>query len=295
MGRQIPVSSSARADEEVRDGLHEVTPDVAYQHEVVANVIFYGPRGAGDGQWVLIDAGVTGTAGRIAGAAEERFGKDARPAAILLTHGHFDHVGALEALAERWEVPIFAHTLETPYLNGTAAYPPPDPSVGGGMLAALSPLFPSGPIDVSRWLQTLPSDGSVPGMPGWQWIHTPGHTPGHVSFWRAADRTLLVGDAFVTTRQESAYAAITQQPEIHGPPMYFTQNWVQARASVEKLATLEPELVVAGHGPAMQGPEMRAGLQLLARDFDRIAVPEQSRSAKEPAWAEDGSAYREVS
>ena len=70
----------------------------------------------------------------------------------------------------------------------------------------LAPLFPRRPIDVSRWLQRLPEDGSVPQMHGWRWIHTPGHTPGHISFWRERDRTIIAGDAFITTNQESAYA-----------------------------------------------------------------------------------------
>jgi hypothetical protein len=52
------------------------------------------------------------------------------------------------------------------------------PHCGGGVMPPLAPLFPRGPIDVSRWLQALPDDGSVPQMPGWHWIHTPGHTPG---------------------------------------------------------------------------------------------------------------------
>ena len=106
---------------------------------------------------------------------------------------------------------------------------------------------------------------------------TPGHTVGHVSLWRAADRTLLVGDAFITTRQESADAVATQTPELHGPPQYFTPAWGAARPSVETLAALEPELVVTGHGPALQGPALREALHTLARDFDRIAVPKHGR------------------
>ena len=104
----------------------------------------------------------------------------ARPAAIVMTHGHFDHVGALASLAERWDVPIYAHPLELPYLDGRSSYPRPDPSVGGGMMSAMSRFYPRGPVDVGRWLRTLPEDGAVPGMPGWRWIHTPGHTP----WWR---------------------------------------------------------------------------------------------------------------
>lgn len=128
-------------------------------------------------------------------------------------------------------------------------------------------------------------------MPGWRWIHAPGHTPGQVALWREDDRTLLAGDAFITTAQESAYAVATQAPELHGPPKYFTQDWVTARATVERLAALEPELVVTGHGRAMQGPAMREALHALARDFDRVAVPEKGMRVEEPARVEDGSAY----
>jgi hypothetical protein len=102
----------------------------------------------------------------------------------------------------------------------------------------------------------------------------------------------VVGDAFVTTRQESVYAAATQQPEMHGPPMYFTPDWLRARESVERLAALEPELAVCGHGRAMQGPAMREALHELARNFDRVAVPEHGRYVTAPARASDGSAYR---
>ena len=137
----------------------------------------------------------------------------------------------------------------------------------------LAPLFPRGPIDVSRWLERLPGDGSVPHMPGWRWIHTPGHTPGHISLWRERDRTILAGDAFITTNQESAYAVAVQAEEMHGPPKYFTSDWTAAKSSVQRLTALEPDVVITGHGRAMRGPKMLAALQKLASDFDRMAVP----------------------
>lgn len=296
MAQQIPLDPEGRAgnpqQDAVRDdGTNEVLPDLAYKRLAIANIAFYGVAGAGDRQWVLIDAGVPGTAGLITKAAHERYGADSRPAAIILTHGHFDHVGALDDLAAQWDAPIYAHELELPYLNGTASYPPPDPTVGGGLMALMSPLYPRGPINVSRWLQVLPADGSVPYMPGWTWVHVPGHTPGQVALWREADRTVIAADAFITTAQESAYAVATQRPELHGPPMYYTQNWQQARASVERLAALEPELAVTGHGPAMRGADMRAALHTLARDFDQIAVPDHGKYVDNPAQATTGTAY----
>jgi glyoxylase-like metal-dependent hydrolase (beta-lactamase superfamily II) len=276
MAQQIPVDKTARADEVHEDSLHVVAPDLAYQRHFLVNVAYFGNENAGDRNWVLIDAGVYGSAPRIIDAAEKRFGKNARPAAIVMTHGHFDHVGALKELAEKWEAPIYAHDLEHPFLNGSASYPAPDPTVGGGMMAAMAPLYPRGPIDVSRWLQSLPTDGTIPHMPGWRWIYTPGHTQGHVALWRESDRALIAGDAFITTAQESAYAVMVQRMELHGPPMYYTEDWAAARDSVRDLSDLEPELVITGHGRAMQGAEMRRALRELADRFDEVAVPEHS-------------------
>jgi glyoxylase-like metal-dependent hydrolase (beta-lactamase superfamily II) len=264
-----------------------VAPDLAYLRTGIVNVCLFGRPGAPNGSWVLIDAGIPGMAARIVRAAQEWIGPWARPAAIVLTHGHFDHVGSLHILAEQWDVPVYAHRLEHPYLSGRSAYPPPDPTVGGGAMARLSGLYPRKPINLGQRLRALPDDGSVPGMPGWRWIHTPGHTPGHVSFFRDADRTLIAGDAFVTTKQESALAILTQRPELHGPPAYFTQDWDAARRSVERLAELEPLRVITGHGPPLQGPQMLSGLHDLARNFDRLAVPAHGRYVGQPALADE--------
>jgi glyoxylase-like metal-dependent hydrolase (beta-lactamase superfamily II) len=264
----------------------QVTESLAGLRIGIVNVYLFGARNAGDGRWVLIDAGLHGSDDRIVHAAEELYGAGTRPAAIVLTHGHFDHVGALRDLALLWDVPIYAHELELPYLDGRSAYPPPDPTVGGGALAALSRLYPRGPIDVREWLRTLPADGAVPGMPGWRWVHTPGHTPGHVSLYHPADGTLVAGDAFVTTRQESMLAALTQRPGLHGPPAYYTTDWESAKESVRRLSALDPEVAATGHGRPLRGPLMRQGLHVLARDFEVLAVPKHGRYVNAPAVAD---------
>ena len=241
-----------------------------------------------NGSWSLIDAALPLSASHIRSWVEKHFSTP--PNALILTHGHFYHVSAAKELAEGWNVPIYAHPLEFPYLTGREEYPKPNVDAGGGMMTLLSPLYPRGPIDVGKRLIALVEEsdaGNTPGriklqdlpqLPGWQIIHTPGHTPGHVSFFRPSDRTLLVGDAFCTTKPESFFeAAIAQHPELHGPPSYFTSNWDAARDSVRKLANLEPVVVAPGHGKPLSGTNVSLALRQLSADFDAIAVPTNER------------------
>lgn len=228
-------------------------------------------------QFVLVDAGMPQSAEKIMSVVEERFGKNRRPNAILLTHGHFDHVGALVDLVKYWDVPVYAHELEFPYLTGQERYPEPDPTVEGGLVAKMSPMFPNDPIDVRPFLHPLPSDHSIPHMPGFRWIFTPGHSPGHVSFFRESDRMLIAGDAFVTVRQEYLYQVMTQEKEISGPPRYFTTDWQKAKTSVEILHSLQPNVALPGHGVPMEGEKLQKNLKRLVDQFEQIAVPDYGK------------------
>ncbi|MDB4900409.1 MAG: beta-lactamase domain protein [Gemmatimonadetes bacterium] len=260
-----------------------VAPELSYLLDRIVNVCFIGSPGAADRGWVLVDTGLPGSATRIKRAAAELFGESSRPAAIILTHGHFDHIGTVHTLSRDWDVPVYAHEMELPYLTGRSAYPPPDPFVGGGMMSLMSVLYPKRPIDLGNRVHALPADGSVPGAPGWRWLFTPGHAPGHVSLVRDSDRTLVAGDAFVTTKQESLAAALTQRAELHGPPMYFTPDWGKARESVQALANYAPTTAVTGHGPPMRGERLQQELRRLALNFDQRARPHHGRYRDRPA------------
>ena len=229
--------------------------------------------------WVLIDAGIPHSAGKIKHWCERHFGKGAKPSALILTHGHFDHVGASEELVKDWNVPVYAHADEIPFLNGQNKYPPPDAKVGGGLMAVISPLFPRTSANLTGHVQPLPPDGTVPHLAGWRWLHTPGHAPGHISLFRESDRTLIVGDAFCTTKSESFLATASQRPELHGPPAYYTPDWSHARDSVRQLADLRPITVAPGHGLPMSGLDVPSGLESLARYFNRVAIPEHGKYA----------------
>jgi len=253
---------------------HEVFPDVYYYTNQIVNVVMLGSP---DGDWVLVDCGMPGCGDELIEAAENRYGKNHPPKAILLTHGHFDHVGSIVSLLKKWRVPVYAHEFEFPYLTNKKAYPEPDSSVEGGLLAKLSGLYPHEPIDISEFLVRLPTDGSIPEATGWHWIHAPGHSPGQVVFFRKTDRTLLSADAFITVRQDSFYKVLVQKKELNGPPRYLTTDWIAAEETVKKLRDLRPALVISGHGQAMKGAQLRLELKKLAENFKELAVPEHGK------------------
>jgi glyoxylase-like metal-dependent hydrolase (beta-lactamase superfamily II) len=235
-------------------------------------------------EWILVDTGLKSSAPRIKAFVKNLFGSPgSRPKAILLTHAHFDHRGSLLQLAEEWGVPVYCHHQERPYLTGQCSYPPADPAVGGGLMALLSFVYPKGPINVEDHLQELPEDGTVPELDDWKWMHTPGHTPGHISLFREEDGVLVAGDALVTTMQESVLAVITQKKYVGGPPKYFTPDWGAAARSARELAALEPNVIATGHGQAMYGTEARKELHKLVREFWKWGIPAQGRYVKEAA------------
>ena len=258
-----------------------VAPGVWRLKDLFVNVYFIQDHDATG--WVMVDTGLKTTADKAKKLVAELFGKSSLPRAIIMTHAHFDHRGSLLELAEEWGVPVYCHHQEKPFLTGRASYPPPDPSVGGGAMALLSFLFPKGPINAQEHLIELPADGTVPELRDWRWIHTPGHTAGHISLFREKDGVLLAGDAFATTMQESLLAVVSQKKWVCGPPKYFTSDWGSAARSVKELSALEPNVIATGHGQAMYGDEARKELHKLSREFWKLGMPAAGRYVNEPA------------
>jgi glyoxylase-like metal-dependent hydrolase (beta-lactamase superfamily II) len=283
------MESQLELDTPVGTGLsspYDVTADVAGLKTLFVNVFFIGEPGIGN-PWVLVDAGFFGYADSIRKKAEELFGPGARPEAIVLTHGHADHVGSLKTLLETWDVPVYAHPLELPYLQGKSSYPPPDPGIGGGGMAYMSWVFPIGPTDFGDKIKVIADNGRIPELPDWRVVHTPGHAPGHVSLFRDRDRTLIAGDAFVTTNQNEVTAVATQREEFHGPPAYFTCDWEAAQKSVELLNNLNPKAAGTGHGVSVRGLDLELGLNRLAHDFKKLSIPSEGRYVKQPAITDE--------
>lgn len=273
----------------------ETTPDLPVQSEKVSPrrfapgierlpIVFVNVYMVGepDGPWVLVDTGLPGFAGRIRRAAEARYG-GRPPEAIILTHGHFDHASSARELADLWDVKVYAHRLEIPYLDGRSDYPPHDPTVGGA-LGLMSRTFPYRGIDLGPRLRLLPINGDVPGLPGWRWLPTPGHTAGHISLFRDADGVLLAGDALATLDQDSPVAMVTQRRELSVPPAPFTTDWQAAHASVWRLAGLRPFAIGAGHGLPVAGPHVAFDLRRFAETF---TPPRRGRYVETPAKADE--------
>ncbi|MDU0371460.1 MBL fold metallo-hydrolase [Hymenobacter endophyticus] len=243
------------------------------------------------GEWVLIDTGLPGSEQSIIAAADKLFYPGTHPEAIILTHGHMDHSGSVQALAEHWKVPVLAHPLELPFLTARAVYPPADATVaGGGSLAFMARFFPPQSFQLSEFVQQLPAnDTDVPFLPDWQWLHVPGHAPGQVALFREKDRTLLAGDAFATANHESVPELLLQLPKISIAGAPFNYNWQQVGESIKQLAALRPEAIGCGHGPAVAGQKFTEQLQTLADEFK---VPAHGRYVATPARTdENGVAY----
>ena len=265
------------------DELSKVATGVFHTKIIFVNSYFVDTPENANGSFVLIDTGLPYSATKIRHAVENRYGAGAKPTAIILTHGHFDHAGSVLELAEQWSAPVYAHRLEMPYLTGKSDYPPQDPTVGGA-IAQMSRLFPHGGYDLKNHIHALPKNGEIAEMSGWKYFHTPGHTAGHISLWRESDRVLLAGDALTTMNLDSWISNVTEKREFCSPPKPFTTDWQAARRSVELLAELEPNVVAAGHGRPINDANTAKQLKEFARNFDS---PRKGRYVLRPAITDE--------
>ncbi len=251
------------APQQIAPGVHLVTVPGA----VAANV--YLVR-SGE-TWVLVDAGWGDSAEPIRAASAAVLGPDARPAAILLTHLHPDHSGAAGRLARDWGVPVLAHGAELPMAAGRYL-PEFSMPLDRWLIVPVMRLLPAttrrrveAAGDITDVIRPLGADGAVPGLPDWQWVHTPGHTPGHVAYLRRADGVLITGDAVTTVNLNSPGGVLLHRQEVAAPPRYTTWNWSIALRSVETLAALEPVVLAPGHGRPLTTDAARALRDLAMR------------------------------
>jgi hydroxyacylglutathione hydrolase len=183
---------------------------------------------------VLVDTGIRQSAGKIARMLGER-----KISAIALTHAHGDHAGSLKRLAEQFGVPVWCGAADREAIETGRMVPSPTlESLHLGAVAQAVAGFPGTPV-----ARTLAEGDAL--SAGFTVLDTPGHSPGHVSFWREADGTLICGDVFFGMN------ALTTSPGLHQPYALFTPDPAENRNSERRLAALAPATVGFGHGPVL--------------------------------------------
>ncbi|SFF42878.1 nitroreductase/quinone reductase family protein [Blastococcus tunisiensis] len=274
-----PPPRGRRGPLQVADDVHVVTLGRGFP---ASNVYLVRSREA----WALIDAGWAGDADTIRRTAESLFGPGARPAAILLTHIHPDHSAAAGELARSWDVPVHVHPVELPMAAGKYL-PEFDMPLDHWVVMPIMRLLPARTRsrieavgDITDVARALPPGGVVPGLPDWEWIAAPGHTPGSVAYLRRRDGVLVSGDAVLTVDSNSVPGVLSGRRRLAGPPWYSTWDRRAARESIAALAALEPRVLAPGHGyPLAVGATeaLRAfaddGRSRLRRRMDRLLVP----------------------
>jgi hydroxyacylglutathione hydrolase len=164
--------------------------------------------------------------------------------AHALTHVHPDHQGATHAICEKLSIPLWCGQDDVPAMEVPGNVGAPG---APWIIARFQRRFWIGPPHpVARALH----EGDE--VAGFQVLETPGHTRGHISFWRESDRVLILGDVLNNMN------LLTAIPGLHEPPDFFTPDPGLNRKSILRLAALEPSLVCFGHGPPLRDPRKLA-------------------------------------
>jgi hydroxyacylglutathione hydrolase len=154
--------------------------------------------------------------------------------AVALTHCHPDHQGGAWHICRSRQIPLACHEADVPAMEGTGPMVPKTFIVN-----RLGRLIAGRPYPVGRVLR----EGDQ--IAGFRVIHAPGHTPGHVIYFRDSDRVAIAGDVLANMN------FITFKPGLRPPPPFFCSDPAENRRSIELLANLRPSLVCFGHGPPL--------------------------------------------
>jgi hydroxyacylglutathione hydrolase len=155
--------------------------------------------------------------------------------AHALTHAHPDHYGSSHAVCEQLGIPLWCSEGDAPVVEGER------PALGKGRVAGMVGRLPRPkPHAVERRLD----DGDQ--VAGFAVLDVPGHSPGHVAYWRESDRALICGDVLFNL------SLPTLRPGVREPYPSLTADPARNRDSARRLAELEPDVVLFGHGPPLR-------------------------------------------
>jgi hydroxyacylglutathione hydrolase len=185
---------------------------------------------------VLIDAGTRQAEGRILRQLQGQ-----TVTAHALTHAHPDHQGSSHAVCERLGIPLWCGEADVPAMETPGAIK--NPKAPRWLNRAQERFWTGPPHPVARALH----EGDE--VAGFTVLETPGHSVGHISLWREADRVLIVGDVVGNVN------FIADIPGLNLPPDLFTPNPARNRESARRLAALEPALACFGHGTPLRDPK----------------------------------------
>lgn len=207
---------------------------------------------------VLVDTGFPGLITHF----KEAFKKASLPweklRTLIITHQDLDHIGSLPALLadEALHLTVLAHAAEKPYIEGErmllkhtpeaivaaeAMIPSHVPEDWRRRFLSILSHPPKGKVD-----QTLADGDILPFAGGITIIHTPGHSPGHLSLYHHSSRTLIAADALTV-----------KEGELYGPNPSATPDMEQALSSLTKFSAYEIDKVICYHGGLYRGDANR--------------------------------------
>lgn len=227
--------------------------------EVAPGVYRFGSRRVnwyvleGDDGLAVVDAGVPGHWDQLVGGLEGLGHGLDDVAALLLTHGHPDHVGFAERLREAADVPVFVHEADASMARGEGPGAPAGDLFRNlwrpAVLALLVELARGGGTSIAPVSAVQPVEGDqeldVPGAP--QVIHLPGHSPGSCAYHLPHREVLVCGDALATLDLTTGRE---RGPQVM--PM-FNADREQAIESLDRLASLGEVTLLPGHGAPWRG------------------------------------------
>ncbi len=161
-----------------------------------------------------------------------------------LTHAHPDHQGSSHAICERFGIPLWCGQADVPAIEHAGGVR--NPKAPSWLNKAQARFWTGPPHPVSRALV----EGET--VEGFTVLEVPGHSQGHVAFWRESDRVLILGDVLNNMN------VITGLPGLNAPPEMFTPDPARNRASARRLAALRPALACFGHGAPLRDPDRLA-------------------------------------
>jgi glyoxylase-like metal-dependent hydrolase (beta-lactamase superfamily II) len=193
---------------------------------------------------ILVDVGMPGHLADIQREMEKAGVPFERLKAVILTHHDIDHIGSIQEILAVKQVPVYAHKADKPYIQGDEVSYKSTPEFMSRMLADVPDeirqqmkSFKPGPPPTAPVAHTAEDGEILPFLGGLTVIFTPGHTPGHISLYHQATKTVITGDA-----------TVSENGKLLGPIPGATPNMPLAFESLKKFSAFDIKKAICYHG-----------------------------------------------